>query len=872
MTPFKFKQSNQNPKDLILDLVAHGISAIPVYVSFAEKEGTTKKEKHVVTGKWKVYQTSLISEDEVNRRFARGLRDKTFKEDEPNVTPNGVALALSSELGNLANLDFDFDGPRKFQLFWNALTSQFPTIRQKIYIERTPSGGYHVIFRLPASIPTPAKGEVYAARMTATGEKQVCIETRGYAQILIISPTTGYLHEVSNLPLVDLETLTEEEYRFIIEFVRSLDELPPEATSSTPPGRRRISAAKGVTPEMVKYKLDELILNEDVPEQLGPIGMFNRFFPVGEYLMDKGWQVKGPETENGIPFIRPGKDQNDERCATLKNQDGINYFYNFSTSVNEIEANKAYTPFALFCAYEGYSEQEGLNVIAKLGYTGYQQGTKAVLAAGLNLEKDKYGQYAKSILNAVEVLQKDPQFVDVAFYNELTDALELSRPLDYLPEKKPFDKQVRDVIRVIASKKYSISFSDQTMQTAVNFVYPRKRHNPFISFVESSEWDGIDRISTLLCDCFGVEFTPYVAAITQRWLVAAIARQYFPGTKFDYTLTLISVEGTGKSGLVARLFDPCYLGINGWNADAMSLRHLCDPKLFTEGVRGKVGVEIAEFAGSKRVEVEELKSALTARQRTFRGAYKEQSDSVGIRQVFCVTTNEQQFLTALTGNRRFWVVYLPGGALNGHVYKYLTEAVCRQIWAQALAIYKSWCTPDGKFRPEKLLLPPELEKVATAMQEKARHRDPLEDDILQVISELKDYEVVDKTADYVALKPIYRLEDTVSTKMLWEAVNPACDTPPRISTADSRKIGSIMAHYNWTATNNIRVGSVRQRGYVRPESDYALVRIPRSEFTPRPNDGRAWNPLVDYDCLRIGCRVDGRNLPVGYTCPPAYQD
>lgn len=876
---FEFKQSNQKPYDLALELLNHNISCIPVHVSWTEKEGTTKKEKRVVTSTWRPYQTELMSEGELNKRCTTGIRDRTFDTNEPNAIPNGVALTLSDEHGNLGDLDFDYEHDRLFPLFIGSLFQRCPLIRPKLHIEKTPSEGYHVIFKLPETIPTPAKGEVYAGRPTTGNESVVLVETRGCKQVLIISPTIGYRTATDNLPLTDLEPLTEEEYTIILEIVRSFDERPKAPPKPEPKKEQKVTKSVGrprkgrivVPGHLQKYCLGEYFLEEDDPESLGSIGMANRLFPVDEYLLDHGWLYKGEDASTGGQYIRPGKTESDQRCATLKEVHGINYFHNFSSSADPVEADKTYTPFELFCTYEGYDEDEGRLMLEAMGYVGYRKGSKQVMLEGLDLEKDEHGGYLSSINNAVELLTNAEDFRQVAKYNDLNNCVELVRELDYLEPGAPLDKQTRDVMRVLISQKYGITFSDMAMQTACNFVYPRQSYNPFLEFVQEVVWDGKDRITTLLCDCFGVEYSPYIGAISDRFLIAAIARQYQPGLKFDYTLALISSEGTGKSGLVARLFDPCYLGVRGWNADAMSLKQLCDPKLFVEGTQGKVGVEIAEFAGSKRVEIEELKSALTCRQRTFRGAYKEQGKSIPVRQVFVVTTNETQFLTALTGNRRFWVVYLPSGAFNGRVYSYLTEATVRQIWAQALVMYKERCDSDGKFHPESLLLPPELEKVATAMQEKARHHDPLEDDLLGQISLVDHYEVIEKTDDYITVKPKYKVANAISTKQLWEETYPNGDK--KISSADSKKLASILTHYNWTSTNNVRIGGARQRGYVRPESDLLPIQIKREQFVPREWGTIAWNnPLYDYNAIQSGIRISPRNLPEGYAVAPCYQD
>ena len=66
-------------------------------------------------------------------------------------------------------------------------------------------------------------------------------------------------------------------------------------------------------------------------------------------------------------------------------------------------------------------------------------------------------------------------------------------------------------------------------------------------------WDGVPRVECLLVDYFGAEDSSYTRAVTRKTLVAAIARIYQPGTKFDSVLILNGPQGIGKSTLMLQI-------------------------------------------------------------------------------------------------------------------------------------------------------------------------------------------------------------------------------------------------------------------------------------------------------------------------------
>ena len=98
----------------------------------------------------------------------------------------------------------------------------------------------------------------------------------------------------------------------------------------------------------------------------------------------------------------------------------------------------------------------------------------------------------------------------------------------------------------------------------------------------------VDKCETLLVDYLGAEDTPYVRAVTRKTLVAAIARIYRPGIKFDSILVLNGDQGMGKSALFTILGKE-------WFSDSLSISDMKDktaPEKLRSGFDLHTGEEI----------------------------------------------------------------------------------------------------------------------------------------------------------------------------------------------------------------------------------------------------------------------------------------
>jgi predicted P-loop ATPase len=188
---------------------------------------------------------------------------------------------------------------------------------------------------------------------------------------------------------------------------------------------------------------------------------------------------------------------------------------------------------------------------------------------------------------------------------------------------------------------------------------------------------------------------------------AAVARIYCPGIKFDSIPVFDGAQGIGKSSLFRELAGAEYY------SETLSLTDMND-KAGAEKLQGYWIVEVAELAGMKKAEAETIKLYISKQTDRFRPAYGRRLQEFPRQCIFIGTTNETQFLRDATGNRRYWVVDTPNEPAHD-MWDELTDEVVRQVWAEAVEIYK---------KGEKLYLPRDIEKTAREVQESYEEENP----------------------------------------------------------------------------------------------------------------------------------------------------
>ena len=315
------------------------------------------------------------------------------------------------------------------------------------------------------------------------------------------------------------------------------------------------------------------------------------------------------------------------------------------------------------------------------------------------------GGIAQTIENAVIILRHDPKLAGCLALNEMEHTTVARKDLPWRKVRGTSQWVDADdaALRFYMERVYGINSKDRIFD-AVNVVAAENKYHPVRDYLDGCAWDGVPRVETLLVDYLGAEDCPYTRAVTRKALVAAVARIYRPGCKFDYMLTIRGQQGLGKSALIAKLG-------GRWFSDSFTTLQGKDAY---EQVQGVWIMEVGELAGMRKAEAETIKLYISKQVDRFRPAYGRRLQEFPRQCIFIGTTNETQFLRDTTGNRRFWVVDTPNDAAKD-MWEELTPEAVRLIWAEAVELYKAG---------EELYLPRSLEAVAREVQAAYEEENP----------------------------------------------------------------------------------------------------------------------------------------------------
>ena len=272
--------------------------------------------------------------------------------------------------------------------------------------------------------------------------------------------------------------------------------------------------------------------------------------------------------------------------------------------------------------------------------------------------------------------------------------------------------------------------SREDVKGAFKIICAENRFNPIVDMLEAlPPWDGKPRAAFMLWALFGAEDNLYTQQASLTWMRGAVRRAYEPGSKFDYTIVLKGAQGIKKSMTGRRL--------------AMREEFFCETvtditnaKTTSEQTGGKWIVELGELSGLKGKELEAVKAALTAQKTTVRQAYAHFPIDQPRSCVFLATTNENDFLTDPTGNRRFLPVECAvTDDRKGWDLADVEElrGFIEQAWAEILQQYKE-TKNRAKTEDEFLrLYPLVLSDEAEALAENQRDSSSVEDTRIGVI-------------------------------------------------------------------------------------------------------------------------------------------
>jgi predicted P-loop ATPase len=231
-------------------------------------------------------------------------------------------------------------------------------------------------------------------------------------------------------------------------------------------------------------------------------------------------------------------------------------------------------------------------------------------------------------------------------------------------------------------------------------------YHPVLDYLTSLKWDETPRLNTWLIDAAGAGKGEYTEAVGSLVLLAAVKRILEPGCKFDEMLVLESgQQGLNKSSALRALCPE-----ESWFSDDLPLN--VEAKQIIEMTQGKWIIEASDLSGMSPKNVEALKAMLSRQvDGPVRMAYGRLPSEQPRQWIIIGTTNSYEYLTDITGNRRFWPVRI-------RVFDIAWITAHRdQLWAEAYARVKAGAS---------IRLDESLWGVARIQQERRRAEDPWE--------------------------------------------------------------------------------------------------------------------------------------------------
>lgn len=402
-----------------------GLSVIP----------THGDSKAPIINSWKQYQKAIASINDIDKWFSN--------------SNSQIAIVCGEVSNNLECLDFDNhynDIEKIFENWKQMVIDNMPGLFEKLVIETTQNGGYHVFFKSSKC----AGNQKLARRRVEDNSIDTFIETRGEGGYVLVAPSTGYTlvqNDFSNIPLVSNE---EREILFAISI--SYNETDTDKVYNIAP-----------------------------PNQEKPGDDYNIRGNHQEVLSNEGWVLNHCAGDKEY-WKRPGKDS---KGISATFNVIPNKFYVFSTNAFPFEDQKTYSRFALF-------------TILKYGDTSkdsFSKATKDLLEMGYGKKTEYKERKTKNALDRITKTKiNDDDFEDtpespenewkfeldlpnnIVFWYESTDSkgnlkltLEKSNIINFLEyhgfHKYWIDKNLSTFVRIINN-----IVTEETPETLIDFL------------------------------------------------------------------------------------------------------------------------------------------------------------------------------------------------------------------------------------------------------------------------------------------------------------------------------------------------------------------------------------------------------------------
>ncbi|WP_186047396.1 VapE domain-containing protein [Burkholderia gladioli] len=224
------------------------------------------------------------------------------------------------------------------------------------------------------------------------------------------------------------------------------------------------------------------------------------------------------------------------------------------------------------------------------------------------------------------------------------------------------------------SQKYGLNVRPDIVMNAVLLVADATHFHDIREYLNTLEWDGVERVKSMPATYLHVADSEYVQLAFMKWMIAAVARVMQPGCKVDNVLILEGRQGWRKSTALKVLAGkqwftdtPIQIG----NKDTYAV------------MAGKWIIELAELDSLNKTDSSAAKSFFATETDRFRNFYGKRATDVHRQCVFAGSVNFDAYLKDESGNRRYWPLRC-GGLVD-------IDGIARardQLWAEAVHLYR----------------------------------------------------------------------------------------------------------------------------------------------------------------------------------------
>lgn len=308
----------------------------------------------------------------------------------------------------------------------------------------------------------------------------------------------------------------------------------------------------------------------------------------------------------------------------------------------------------------------------------------------LGLARNERGPYATEA-NALLILSAHTEYSGRIWLDEFSQRL----MIDDATGARLFSRT--DAIQCLVWMQQALQLPKMALsavERAAVLVGERNKRHPLRAYLQALQWDGIERLPTLLSNAWGADQTGYTAAVGRCWLVAMVARALKPGCKADYVPVFEGAQGTTKSTALSIIGGEWFL--------ETTKNPVKNPDAFLQSLQGKWLVEIPEIdrIGGKHGDLSDLTGLITITTDTYRMPYAPTSMDYPRQCIIAGTANRSaNWQPDETGGRRYWPVVTREIDLD-----YLRESR-DQLFAEAMVRYQRgepwWDVPADEAREQQ---------------------------------------------------------------------------------------------------------------------------------------------------------------------------